>query len=131
MGVGIPFAVGAKIAQPDRLVLAVCGDMGFALSAMDMETAVRQRISIVVIVVNNEGNTGAIVEKAYFPGYEERITMFQPDIHYESVMRAFGGHTEHVDRPEQLKPALERSVASGKAACINVKVDPLAPYPSE
>jgi len=131
MGVGIPFAVGAKVAQPDRLVLAVCGDMGFALSAMDMETAVRQRISIVVIVVNNEGNTGAIVEKAYFPGYEERITMFQPDIHYESVMRAFGGHTEHVDRPEQLRPALERSVASGKAACINVKVDPLTPYPSE
>jgi len=131
MGVGIPFAVGAKIGQPDRLVVAVCGDMGFALSAMDMETAARHRISIIVIVVNNEGNTGAIMERTYFPGSMERITMFQPDIHYENIMRAFGGHAEHVDRPEQLKPALERSVASGNAACINVTVDPFAPYPTE
>lgn len=57
--------------------------------------------------------------------------MFQPDIHYENIMRAFGGHAEHVERPEQLKPALERAVISGKAACINVKVDPFAPYPME
>ena len=131
MGVGVPFAAGAKIARPDRMVIAVCGDMGFALSAMDMETAVRHRISVIVIVVNNEGGTGAITQKTFFPGCEERITMFQPDIHYENIMRAFGGHAEHVDRPEQLRPALERSVASGKAACINVNVDPFAPYPTE
>lgn len=130
MGVGIPFAVGAKIAQPDRMVIAVCGDMGFALSAMDMETAVRHRIPIVVVVVNNEGG-GATTQKTLFPASEERIIMFQPDIHYENIMRAFGGHAEHVERPEQLKPALERSVASGKAACINVMVDPFAPYPTE
>lgn len=131
MGVGVPFAVGAKIAQPDRMVIAVCGDMGFALSAMDMETAVRHKISIIIVVVNNEGNTSAITEKPFSPGYEERITMFQPDIHYENIMRAFGGHAEHVEHPEQLKPALERAVTSGKAACINVRVDPYAPYPTE
>jgi len=131
MGVGVPFAVGAKIAQPQRIVIAVCGDMGFALSAMDMETAVRHRIPIIVIVVNNEGNTGAIMEKIFFPGSEERITMFQPGIHYENVMRAFGGYAEHVDRAEHLRPALQRAVASGKAACVNVTVDPFAPYPTE
>ena len=131
MGVGVPFAVGAKLAQPDRMVVAVCGDMGFALSAMDMETAVRHRIPVIVVVVNNEGNTGAIMEKSFFPNCQERITMFQPDIHYENIMGAFGGHAEHVVRPEQLKPALERSVASGNAACINVTVDPFAPYPTE
>jgi thiamine pyrophosphate-dependent acetolactate synthase large subunit-like protein len=105
--------------------------MGFALSAMDMETAVRHNIPIIVVVVNNEGNTGAIMEKSFFPGSEERITMFQTDIHYEAIMHAFGGHAEHVDRPEHLRPALQRAMVSGKAACINVKVDPFAPYPTE
>ncbi len=130
MGIGIPFGIGAKLCQPDRLVIAICGDTAFAFSAMDMETAVRHRIPVIVVVVNNEGNTGGILERVYFPDHDERVTMFQPDIHYESIMRAFGGHAEHVERPEQLRPALERAVASGKASCINVKVDPYAPYPS-
>jgi thiamine pyrophosphate-dependent acetolactate synthase large subunit-like protein len=131
MGVGVPFAVGAKIARPDRLVIAVCGDMAFALSAMDMETAVRHKVSVIVLVANNEGNTGAIMEKIFFPGHDERVTMFQPDIRYDNIVRAFGGHPEYVERPEQMRPALERAVASGKASCINVRVDPYAPYPSD
>jgi len=131
MGIGIPFAVGAKIARPDRMVVSVCGDMGFALSAMDMETAVRHRIPIVVVVVNNEGHTGAIMERAFFQGSQERITMFQPDIRYEGIMRAFGGYAEHVERPEDLKPALERAVASRRAACINVKVNPFDTFPTD
>ena len=57
--------------------------------------------------------------------------MFQPGIRYEAIMRAFGGHAEFVEHPEQLKPALERAVASGTAACINVQVDPYAPYPRD
>jgi thiamine pyrophosphate-dependent acetolactate synthase large subunit-like protein len=57
--------------------------------------------------------------------------MFQPDIRYEQIMRAFGGGAEYVERPEQLRPALERAARSGVAACINVKVDPHAPYPRD
>ena len=129
MGVGVPFAVGAKMARPDRLVIAICGDMGFVLSAMDMETAVRHKVPIIVVVANNEGNNGAIMEKALFPDRNERITMFQPDIRYENIVRAFGGHAEYVERPDQLRPALERTAGSGKASCINVSVDPFAPYP--
>lgn len=55
--------------------------------------------------------------------------MFQPGIHYEAVMRAFGDHGEFVNSPQQLRPALERAAASVKPACINVRVDPDAPYP--
>jgi thiamine pyrophosphate-dependent acetolactate synthase large subunit-like protein len=131
LGVGIPFAIGAKLSCPERSVIAICGDTAFAFSAMEMETAVRHKIAVIVVVVNNEGNTGAITQKTFFPGSEERITMFQPDIHYETIMRAFGGHAEFADRPEQLRPALERAVASGTAACINVRVDPYAPYPRD
>ncbi len=131
LGVGIPFAIGAKLACPERSVIAICGDTAFAFSAMEMETAVRHKIAVIVVVVNNDGNTGALMEKACFPSSLERVTMFQPDIHYENIMRTFGGHGEFADRPEQLRPALERAAASGQAACINVRVDPYAPYPRD
>lgn len=131
LGVGIPFAIGAKLAHPERLVAAICGDTAFAFHAMDMETAVRHGIPVIVIVVNNDGNSGALMQRAFYPREVERITMFQPDIRYEAIMGAFGGAAEYVERPEQLRPALERAVRSGVAACINVKVDPHAPYPHD
>jgi thiamine pyrophosphate-dependent acetolactate synthase large subunit-like protein len=130
LGVGVPFAIGAKLAEPDRLVMAICGDTAFGFNAMDMETAVRHKIPIVIIVVNNDGNSGGLMQRAFYPDESERITMFQSAIRYEAIMRAFGGHAEFVERPEELRPAMKRAVASGKTACINVKVDPYAPYPS-
>jgi 2-hydroxyacyl-CoA lyase 1 len=131
MGVGIPFAIGAKLAEPGRMVLAICGDTAFAFNSMEMETAVRHKIPILIIVVNNDGNSGGLIQKALYPAEFERITMFEPGIHYEQIMRAFGGHGECVDAPEQMKPALDRSVRCGAAACINVRVDPYAPYPAD
>jgi thiamine pyrophosphate-dependent acetolactate synthase large subunit-like protein len=131
LGVGIPFAIGAKLAHPDRSVIAVCGDTALGFSAMEMETAVRHNIAVIIVVVNNDGNTGALMEKTYFPSSRERVTMFQPNIHYEEIMRIFGGHAEYVDHPTQVRQALQRAVASGKAACINVQVDPAAPYPRD
>ena len=131
MGVGIPFAIAAKIAYPDRLVVALCGDTGLGFSAIEMETAVRYRIPIVVIVVNNDGNSGALTQSAFFPGSDQRVTMYQDNIHYDDIMRAFGGHGEYVDHPDQLKPALARALADKKTACLNVKVDSHAPYPRD
>jgi 2-hydroxyacyl-CoA lyase len=131
LGVGIPFGIGAKLAHPDRLVVVICGDTAFGFNAMDLETAVRHGVAVIVVVVNNEGNCGALMQKAFFPADGERVTMFQPDIHYENIMRAFGGHAEFVDRPEQLRPALERSAAQNIPACINVRVDPYTAYPQD
>ena len=131
MGVGVPFGIGAKLARPDRLVTVICGDTAFAFNAMDMETAVRHKVPIIIVVVNNEGNGGAGVQVSLFPEGYQRVTMFQPDIHYEEIMRAFGGYAEHVESPAELAPALERAVRSNEAACINVKVDPYAPYPPD
>jgi 2-hydroxyacyl-CoA lyase 1 len=131
LGVGIPFGIGAKLARPDRPVVVVCGDTAFGFNAMEMETAVRHEVALIIIVVNNEGNCGALMQKTFFPAGGERVTMFQPDIRYETIMSAFGGHAEFVDRPEQLKAALKRSITSGKAACVNVQVDPYAPYPKD
>jgi thiamine pyrophosphate-dependent acetolactate synthase large subunit-like protein len=130
MGVGIPFGIGAKLARPDSLVVVICGDTAFAFNAMEMETALRHGISLIIIVVNNEGNCGALMQKS-FPAGGERITMFQRGIRYETIMSAFGGHAEFVERPEEMQPALERAMASGKTACVNVQVDPYAPYPND
>jgi thiamine pyrophosphate-dependent acetolactate synthase large subunit-like protein len=131
MGVGIPFGIGAKLSRPERLVMVITGDTAFAFNAMEMETAVRHGVLVIIVVVNNEGNCGALIQKALYPPDCERVTMFQPDIRYDAIMRAFGGYAEFVQRPEELKPALQRSLQSGIPACINVKVDPNAPYPRE
>jgi thiamine pyrophosphate-dependent acetolactate synthase large subunit-like protein len=131
MGVGIPFGIGAKLSHPERLVIVICGDTAFGFNAMDLETAVRHGIPLIVVVANNEGISGALTQKAFFPPDHERVTRFQPAIRYENIMGAFGGHAEFVDHPQQLKPALKRAVESGTAACINVRVDPYAAYPGE
>jgi thiamine pyrophosphate-dependent acetolactate synthase large subunit-like protein len=131
MGVGIPFGIGAKLSHPNRLVMTICGDAAFAFNGMDMETAVRHNVPVIIVVVNNEGICGAITQKANYPADAERITMFQPDCRYEAIMRAFGGYGEFVETPDQLRQALERAVQSGMPACINVKVDPHALYPRD
>ncbi len=131
LGGGIPFAIGAKLSHPNRLVVTICGDAAFAFNAMDMETAVRYKVPIIIVVVNNEGHSGALSQEANFPPHAERVTMFQPECRYEEIMRAFGGHGDFVEAPDQLRPALERAVRSGLPACINVKVDPRVPYPRD
>jgi 2-hydroxyacyl-CoA lyase 1 len=130
MGVGIPFGIAAKLSSPARMVIVICGDFAFGLSAMEMETAVRLRVPVIIVVANNDGNGGAVNQKMYYPeDYADRVTMFAPDIHYDQMMRAFGGYGEYVDRAEEIKPALARAAASGLAACINVRVNPDSPYP--
>ena len=127
MGVGIPYAIAAKLSCPDRPVVTVCGDFAFGINAMEMESAVRYGVPILVVIANNDGNLGELRQRMHFPAdHPDRVAMFQPDLHYEQMMRMFGGHGEYVDQPSMLRPALERALASGKPACVNVKIDPRA-----
>jgi len=130
MGSGIPFGMGAKLAAPERMVVVICGDFGFGLSAMDLETAVRHRLPVIVIIANNDGITGSLRQKANFsPDYPELFSRFRPQIRYEKIMEIFGGHGEFVDEAADIRPALERAAASGLPSCINVRVDPDSPGP--
>ena len=129
MGVGVPFALGAKLARPDKPVVGVIGDCAFGFSAMEMETALRHNIPVVYLIANNDGISGASIQDANMPDHPERVMMYLPDIHYERIITAFGGHAEYVERPEDIQPAMQRAFDSGKAACINVKLDPRAPFP--
>ncbi|MEX2494246.1 MAG: thiamine pyrophosphate-binding protein [Nitrospirales bacterium] len=128
MGVGIPFGLGAKLSTPDHMVVVVTGDMAFGIAAMEMETAVRHKIPIIVIVVNNDGGCATSVHRSLYPADHEPVAMFQPRLRYEKIMEACGGYAESVDQPEHIQPALRRAVESGIPACLNVYVDPNAPF---
>ena len=130
MGSGIPFGMGAKLAAPEKMVVVICGDFGFGLSAIDLETAVRHRLPVIVVIANNDGITGSLRQNtAFSPDYPELFSRFLPRLRYERIIEVFGGHGEFVDEAADIRPALERAAASGLPSCINVCVDPDSPSP--
>jgi 2-hydroxyacyl-CoA lyase 1 len=121
MGVGIPFAIGAKLARPDRPVVAVLGDFGFGLSAFELETAVRHGVPAVFVVANNAGAGGAVRQSRFFPpDFRERVSRYGAEVRHDVTMRSFGGRAHRVERPGELTPAVKEAIACGKPTCIDV-----------
>lgn len=130
MGTGLPFAMGAKMAYPNRPVVAVCGDLAFGMTAMELETAVRHQLPVIIIVANNQGNAGSYRQKEFYGAdYPERVTMFMPKARYDLIASAFGGFGADVHTADELKAALQDAMTAGVPACINVHLDPDAPSP--
>jgi acetolactate synthase-1/2/3 large subunit len=119
MGVGLPFAVGAQAAQPDRQVILVSGDGSFGMNIQEIDTAVRHRLNFIAVISHNGGWTGA-TEGRKVPGRDLLMTR------YDEVARAFGAHGEYVEDPGDLRGALERSQSSGKPSIVNCVVNPFA-----
>lgn len=129
MGVGVPFAIGAKLARPEVPVVSVNGDCAFGFNAMEMETAVRCQLPIVFLINNNAGIVGHNLQaRMGLPeGYDEYVATYPPGIRYDKLLEAFGGHTEHVTHPGDIHPALQRAYQAtleGRVACVNVASDP-------
>jgi 2-hydroxyacyl-CoA lyase 1 len=121
VGTGVPFSIAAKVCFPEKPVICLNGDWAFGFNGMDIETACRFRLPIVFMIYQN-GNIDKWVRT--WIEHAEKPNDFVPAIRYEKMMEAFGGHGEYVSRPEELRPALERSFNSGKASLINVVMDP-------
>ena len=124
LGTGLPFALAAKLARPERTVVLINGDGSFGLNAMEFDTAVRHGIPIVCVICNDQ-SWGMIrhgQEIAY--GKERIVGSGLGMVHYEKMAEALGGFGELVTKDEELAPALMRSLKSGKPACINVMTDP-------
>ncbi len=119
MGVGLPFAIGAKLAKPEKQVVSLHGDGSLGMNIQDFDTAVRHDLPIVVVVSNNEGWT-ARVEGIRKPGRELGWTRF------DVIAEALGGHGEEVTEPSEIRPALERAFDAGVPAIVNVHTDPTA-----
>jgi acetolactate synthase-1/2/3 large subunit len=123
LGVGIPFALAAKLRYPQRQVLTTMGDGSAGLNIMEFNTAMRFDLPI-VMVISNDCSWGMIRHSqnaAYGPG--RLIGCELGDVAYEKVVEALGGYGERVDRAHEIRPALERAFASGKPACLNVYTD--------
>ncbi len=117
MGVAVPFGLGAKVAKPDTQVIVLSGDGSFGMNGMEIDTMVRKNIPAIIVISNNGGWAGAGVMNA---GRDLGFSR------YDEMAKVFGAHGEFVERPEDIRPALERAVASGKPAVINVITDPSA-----
>lgn len=125
LGVGMPFALAAASARPEVPVFAFIGDGAFGLTAMEIDTAVRHRLPVVVVVSNNAGWGDVRHEFEGSLGYEgPRVAAELGFGRYDLMAKAFGAHGEHVTRLEELRPALVRACDSGLPAVVNVETDP-------
>jgi acetolactate synthase-1/2/3 large subunit len=125
LGTGLPYAIGAKLAAPDRPVYLISGDGAIGFNIQELETARRYGANIVVIVSCDRG-WGMERSSQMFAQIGGLVECdFYPDARYDLVAQAFGCHGEVVDEIDQLKPALERAVESGKPALLQVMVDPM------
>jgi acetolactate synthase-1/2/3 large subunit len=130
LGVGAPFALAAKSLHPERQTWIVQGDGSFGFNGMDFETALRFKLPM-VCVVGNDAAWGQIrIPQVGMFGPEKSPATLLAPTRYDEVIRAFGGHGELVTEPAKIRPALERALASGTVACVNVMLDPEAPEKS-
>ncbi len=118
MGVGLPFGIGAKAARPEADVVVLHGDGSFGMNAMELDTAVRHKLPVLVVISLNGGWTADPKENkaGRYLGYTR----------FAEMAVALGCHGEHVERPEDIAPALARArvaVKDGRTAVVNVVTD--------
>ena len=124
LGVGPGYAIGVHAAGFGKRVVCVMGDGAFGLNGLDFDTLVRFEIPA-VLVVGNDGAWGEIrVPQVGMYGPDAEVATRLAPSRYDRLCEVFGGHGEHVERPEELAPALERALASGDPAIVNVMLDP-------
>src|SRR5690242_13257411 len=125
MGYGVPAAVAAKIARPDRMVVSFAGDGCFLMNGQEFATAVQHGANVVIVVVDN-GMYGTIRmhQEREYPTRVHGTELRNPD--FAAYARAFGGHGETVEKTADFEPAFERAAAAGKPAIVHVKTDPEA-----
>src|SRR4051794_39728837 len=128
LGSGPGYALAAKLARPDRQVVLLLGDGAFGFSGMEFDTLARHGVAVVAVMGNN--GIWALekhpMESLY--GYSV-VADLRPGTRYDEVVRALGGHGELVERPDDLRPALERALGAGRPALVNVLTDPAVAYP--
>lgn len=118
MGVGVPFGVGAKAAKPDKQVVVLSGDGAFGMNGMEIDSAMRQGLPILVVISLNGGWTADPDRKK--PSRDLGYTR------YDKMAEALGCHGEYVEKPDDIRPALDRAklaVAKGQTALVNVVTD--------
>ena len=125
LGTGVPFAIGAKLAAPERVVYCITGDGAVGFNIMEMETALRENVQIIVLVAVDDGwgmersahNFGGV------PAEQQQGVNISGEMRYDLIAQGMGCYGEKVDSVGELPAALQRAVDSGKPALLHVTVD--------
>jgi acetolactate synthase-1/2/3 large subunit len=122
LGVGMPFGIAAQLTHPDRRVIIIYGDGSFGLNGFEFDTAVRFGLPVIGIVGNDAAWGQMMRPQGALMGWDRLDGTLLSRTRYDKVVEALGGHGELVERPEELRPALERAAQSGLPACVNVMI---------
>jgi acetolactate synthase I/II/III large subunit len=123
MGYGVPAAVAAKLAQPERMVVAFAGDGCFLMNGQELATAMRHELNIIMIVINNAiYGTIRMHQERRFPSRQIGTDLANPD--FARYAEAFGAYGEVVTRTAEFAPAFERAAAAGRPALLELRTDP-------
>jgi acetolactate synthase-1/2/3 large subunit len=128
LGAGPGYALAAKLAHPDRQVILLLGDGAFGFSGMEFDTLARHGVNVVGVMGNNGIWALEHHPMMFLYGYSVAAKL-RPETRYDQVVEALGGHGELVRAPDELRPALERALAAGTPALVNVLTDPEVVYP--
>ena len=121
LGSSLPTALAARVAYPDSRVFMLSGDGAFGFNGMEFDTAVRHKLNIVAIVGND--SAWGIDRQIQLGLYGRPVATDLRQSRYDQMVQGLGGYGEFVERPEDLKPALERALASDQPALLNVAVE--------
>ena len=124
MGFGFPAAIGAKIAKPNNDVIAVCGDGGFLMVCQDLATIKEYDIPVIIVVLDNR-HLGMVAQwQKLF--YDERMshTHLGESPNFVKLAESFGVKAERIEKPGEMKEAIERAIKSGEPYLLDVIIDP-------
>ena len=121
LGVGVSFGLAAKLNHPKDRVVVISGDGAFLSGGLSIEAAFQENVPITVVIDNNGGLTTISQQQERLFADERHVATDFRDIPFHTMFEGMGGHGELVEKPEDLQPALERALSSGKTACVNVR----------
>jgi acetolactate synthase-1/2/3 large subunit len=125
IGAALPFAAAAKLAHPGAHVVAMLGDGTFGFHSSEIDTAVRHGLAYVAVVGNDACWNAEYQIQLRSYGVPRAHGLDLLPTRYDRVAEGFGAHGEHVERPAELVPALQRAAGVGRAACVNVMIERL------
>ncbi len=123
LGIGMPFAIGAQLANPEQPVVVIVGDGSVGFHIQEFDTMVRHNLPIVTIVLNNKAWGMCVHGQQSMFGDNRLVVTTLGNAHYEQVAAGFGCHDEYVEREEEIAGAIKRAFAHGQTACINIITD--------
>ena len=122
LGVGMPFGLAAQLSHPEKRVVIVYGDGSFGLNGFEFDTALRFGLPVIGVVGNDAAWGQMMRPQGAMMGWDRLDGTLLERTRYDKIVEAMGGHGELVEHPDEIRPALERAAASGKAACVNIMI---------